>query len=235
MSERLKMLKESKFLKIRILERISENMHYEIYKFLDAHELLEIRSMSLGGYELTSNKVLRSRIRNYLRINCLKYLPNNTDIIESISLILEQTGSIFIPSQLFGTSYISLTALAYLMNIEQSQSIFEYNDINNMKEIGKLNINLYPTWGEGGKRIEEDDDQDLPIHLHEMIGKSVHFQLQITNATGLNSYTHLYSQYKLPLSLNTTIGIYSPIDILLTGENSHIWKTNIAVYIYIYI
>ena len=40
-------------------------MHYEIFKNLNCRELLRIRALKLGGYQLTSNKILRSRIKNY--------------------------------------------------------------------------------------------------------------------------------------------------------------------------
>ena len=73
---------------------MSENMHYEIFKYLDSKDLLEIRATKLGGYQLTSNKLLRSRIQNYfpkLRplINHSNKLKQNKEFLE---LVLQQTG-----------------------------------------------------------------------------------------------------------------------------------------------
>ena len=72
----------------RIFERVSENMHYEIFKFLNSKDLLEIRATKLGGYQLTSNLVLRSRIKNYLSKISLKYYAAT---IQKNDLIYEQT------------------------------------------------------------------------------------------------------------------------------------------------
>ena len=87
-------LKSEKYLTKRIFSGISENMHYEIFKYLDSHNLLEIRALKLGGYQLISNKTLRSRIKNYF-----KYIPFklSEDLpislkIKGINLIFEQMG-----------------------------------------------------------------------------------------------------------------------------------------------
>ena len=58
-------LQRETFLTNRIFQRISENMHYIIFKYMAAKELLEIKLTNIGGYQLTSNQLLRSRIRNY--------------------------------------------------------------------------------------------------------------------------------------------------------------------------
>ena len=63
-------------------------MHYEIFKFLNSKDLLEIRATKLGGYQLTSNLVLRSRIKNYLSKISLKY---HAATILKNDLIYEQT------------------------------------------------------------------------------------------------------------------------------------------------
>ena len=90
--DRLEELRKEKFLTIRVFHKISENMHYEIFKNLGPKELLELRTTSLGGYQLISNKIMRSRIGNYLR--CLRYavddnIENNTS---KINLVFEQSG-----------------------------------------------------------------------------------------------------------------------------------------------
>ena len=63
---RLDALKEIKFLSTRIFQTLSENIHYEMFKYLDYRDLLEVRRTKLGGFQLTSNKILRARIKNYL-------------------------------------------------------------------------------------------------------------------------------------------------------------------------
>ena len=62
---RMNILPDTRFLTNRIFGRLCENLHYEIFKCLNYVELLEIRCLKLGGYELTSNITLRSRIKNY--------------------------------------------------------------------------------------------------------------------------------------------------------------------------
>ena len=74
--DRLSKLIADKFLSSRIFKRISENMHYEIFKYLNALNLVNIRGTNLGGYQLTSNNILRSRIKNYfphLKFKCNKW------------------------------------------------------------------------------------------------------------------------------------------------------------------
>ena len=91
---RLKNLKREKFLSKRFFIKISENMHYEIFKYMTQKDLLNIRACKLGGYQLTSNELLRSRIKNYFRY----FRPDldlgedsNVDLnIKRISLINEQ-------------------------------------------------------------------------------------------------------------------------------------------------
>ena len=63
--DRLEDLKIQKFLTSRIFPRVSENMHYEIFKYINSDDMLEVRMTTLGGYQLTSNNILRSRIGNY--------------------------------------------------------------------------------------------------------------------------------------------------------------------------
>ena len=98
-NNRLNALKEEKFLTKRIFERLSENMHYEIFKFLNRKELLELRATNLGGFQLTSNKILRSRIRNYFHklqpymIEKNKIYTSNLELCHRlIELLFEQTG-----------------------------------------------------------------------------------------------------------------------------------------------
>ena len=92
--ERLNTLKEEKFLTKRVFPQLSENMHYELLKYISPRDLLSIRGTKLGGYQLTSNILLRSRIKNYF--HTIQYYPHdNIDmelIIRRYKLIFEQTG-----------------------------------------------------------------------------------------------------------------------------------------------
>ena len=45
---RLDALKEIKFLSTRIFQTLSENIHYEMFKYLDYRDLLEVRRTKLG-------------------------------------------------------------------------------------------------------------------------------------------------------------------------------------------
>ena len=90
---RLEDLKNSKFLTQRVFKRISENLHYEILKFNEWKDLLEIRSANLGGYQSTSNKILRGRIRNYIqKIIFSPPLHEEEDLSRNIQVLFEQTG-----------------------------------------------------------------------------------------------------------------------------------------------
>ena len=97
---RLEELKEEKFLTMKIFERLSENMHYEVFKYVNAKDLLVIRSLKLGGYLLSSNKLLRSRIKNYFSVLIPRIIQGRQNIDmninmmnQRIKLIFEQLGS----------------------------------------------------------------------------------------------------------------------------------------------
>ena len=65
-------------------------MHYEIFKYINSKDLIEIRVIKQGGYELISNQILRSRIGNYLQ-NTHFNLSQNIKDIRMINLYCEQT------------------------------------------------------------------------------------------------------------------------------------------------
>ena len=88
---RLAKLKESKFLTKRVFQRISENMSYEIFKYINSQDLLEIRVLNLGGYQLISNPYLRSRIKNYLKDKPYTSFTDFVNNNERINLLFEQT------------------------------------------------------------------------------------------------------------------------------------------------
>ena len=96
--DKLSKLRESKFLSHRIFKRVSENMHYEIFKYVNPIDLLNIRGVKQGGYELTSNKLLRSRICNYLGRGMYGYhwMSLNIDshrLARIIQVIFDHTGT----------------------------------------------------------------------------------------------------------------------------------------------
>ena len=93
LTDRLAYRKEERFLTNRVLGRISENMHYEIFKYLDSRDLLEVRITKLGGFQLTSNKLLRSRITNYLDIKPILHLnADRAENIHNLRVFFEQIG-----------------------------------------------------------------------------------------------------------------------------------------------
>ena len=89
---RLNRLKLTKYQTQRIFERITENMSYEIFKYMNGENLLEIRATNLGGFQLTSNILLRSRIQNYLQISPFTSVDNSLFRTRKYNLIFEQTG-----------------------------------------------------------------------------------------------------------------------------------------------
>ena len=89
---RLDHLKQSKYQTHRIFTKISENMSYEIFKYVNSGDLLEIRALKLGGYELISNTYLRARIKNYMKDKPIISLPNLQVGSRRINLLFEQKG-----------------------------------------------------------------------------------------------------------------------------------------------
>ena len=89
---RLEQLKNTKFLSHRIFPRISENISYEIFKYMNFQELLQIRDSNLGGFQLVSNTTLRSRIKNYLKGKALSSLTDLFANKGKINLLFEQKG-----------------------------------------------------------------------------------------------------------------------------------------------
>ena len=96
-NERLHELKEYRYLTRKIF-RVSENMHYEIFRYLNCVDLLEVKSACLGGYQLTSNTLLRDRIKNYF---CqFRFNPKESSNVEGnlrkLQIAIEQTGKAFL-------------------------------------------------------------------------------------------------------------------------------------------
>ena len=74
---------------------MSENMHYEIFKYVSSTDLLQIKLTTLGGYQLTSNRLLRSRIKNYTKPRIIKFIfPRNIhseDTSYKLQILFERT------------------------------------------------------------------------------------------------------------------------------------------------
>ena len=68
-----------------------------MFIYLDYRDLLEMRRTKLGGFRLTSNKILRARIKNYLPELKFKFIQTEKrNLIEEdfrIKIIFEQTGT----------------------------------------------------------------------------------------------------------------------------------------------
>ena len=119
-------LRRERFLTNRIFQRISENMHYEIFKYLAANELLEIKLTNIGGYQLTSNQLLRSRIGNYF--NKIYFnLKESSDVksnTRKIQIIIEQTGILILEFENEKLREKELTMLSQIIkNIPELQGI----------------------------------------------------------------------------------------------------------------
>ena len=110
-------LKEAKYLNHRIFGRITENLSYEIFKYMNSKELLEIRATNLGGYQLTSNTTLRSRIKNYLKVAPFNSMTNSLIESAKFDLVFEQTGrKILFFSCMEDTQVIAFTECAKVLN-----------------------------------------------------------------------------------------------------------------------
>ena len=89
-------------------------MHYEIFKYCTAEELLNIRALKLGGYQLTSNILLRSRITNYFK-DLKPIWPEKQKITgRELKLIVEQSGNKLVLSGKF-IGYKGMINLATLI------------------------------------------------------------------------------------------------------------------------
>ena len=90
--ERLQSSKQNKFLTSKIFGRISENLHYEIFKYMNPVDMLTTKLLNFGGYQLASNRLFRSRLANFFTKLYLDLKEINHTNITSINLIFEQTG-----------------------------------------------------------------------------------------------------------------------------------------------
>ena len=91
-SAHLEEIIKEKFLNKRLFPKLSENMHYELLKYVNSFGLLEIRLCNLGGFQITSNTVLRSRIKNYFPKIIPKKAGINLTKIRFFLAMFEQTG-----------------------------------------------------------------------------------------------------------------------------------------------
>ena len=130
---RLEDLKKSRYLSNKLFPRISENLHYEILKYSTSTTLLEVKTTNLGGYQATSNKLLRSRIKNYSPpFKPILHLNKSTEWnITLIKCMFTQTGS----------TQISFKK----MKIGNEEINFFANMISKSEQISGINLcsNLY--------------------------------------------------------------------------------------------
>ena len=73
---------------------MSENMHYEILRCLNWKDLIDVRLINLGGFQMVTNQVLRNKLKNYM--NKCPLLINTQDNeysnIQKIRLLFQQMG-----------------------------------------------------------------------------------------------------------------------------------------------
>ena len=68
-------------------------MHYEILKWLDWKDLLILRGVRSGGYQMATNENLRGIIKNYMNICCPIIEHNNiVSDLRKIHLLFQQLG-----------------------------------------------------------------------------------------------------------------------------------------------
>ena len=159
--DRLSELKEGKFLNQRIFPRISENMHYEIFQYLGPKALLQIRAMSTGGYQLTSNQLLRSRIKNYFP----KLKFNLNQKLGKLSILFHpKTGIIY-------------------------SSIIEENIEININKLRKRQILLI--FGQIGKEFLDLTGMNLGKTGNKQLIQIIRLLQDIPEIKGINLCTHL--------------------------------------------
>ena len=88
-------LKAEKYLSQRFFKKLSENMHFEVFKFIDNVELLKIRSVNRGGYQLISNKIQRRKLGNHFPEFNPELPSEDSEVFKArkIEFMFEQTGS----------------------------------------------------------------------------------------------------------------------------------------------
>ena len=95
-AERLSLLKQAQSLITLVFPNISENLHYEIFRYSSNDDLLEIRALNIGGFMISSNGFIRKFIGNYYgKVKPILALENEniTLNIRKMEHILEQTGN----------------------------------------------------------------------------------------------------------------------------------------------
>ena len=100
--QRLLMLKNNDKLQHKVLDILPENMHYEIFEYLAQKDLLRVRGVNLGAFQLTSNPKLRSRYQKYIHMkteekNILNILENN-----NLFAIEREARTKYLIEQIFG-------------------------------------------------------------------------------------------------------------------------------------
>ena len=102
-------------------------MHYEIFKYLDSRDLLEVRITKLGGFQLTSNKLLRSRITNYLDIKPILHLnADRAENIHNLRVFFEQIGQNKI---VFEEKFMHNTEFLDLIELQKLSKLIIYSNI----------------------------------------------------------------------------------------------------------
>ena len=129
-------LQESKFQTRKLFWKISENMHYEILKYLNSTELIVIRGASLGGYQIVSNPILRARIKNYYSRNKairFRELVKVKECEKKMQIMLLQTGKLELNLEKMQISDQDCTELAKILEyIPQLKGINLSKKFNNM-------------------------------------------------------------------------------------------------------
>ena len=126
--ERLLKLKKNEILQQKVFDILPENMHYEIFEYLAQKDLLRLRGVNLGAFQLTTNPKLRSRYQKYIHMkaenkNIINMLENNN------LFVIERKARIkYFIEQIFGpTIYFTYFILAGCgIKISKLNKYFKY-------------------------------------------------------------------------------------------------------------
>jgi len=97
-------------------------------------------------------------------------------------------------AQVIGKATIYLNALVYNLPIEEATPIIDYKG----KEEGELLVKVVPHLAEKMPETEDEEEDDIPEEISELIGKKLHITVCVQSARGLPSdrSNHVTAMYK---------------------------------------
>ena len=80
--------------KDRLFGKMSERMHIEILRHLDWKELINVREVNRGGFQMLSNEGIRKSLGNYMKECCPLLLREDSDVPKTLLLFAQMGGNI---------------------------------------------------------------------------------------------------------------------------------------------